>query len=37
MLARESRTDIAQSCFEFVSTRVDLDLAGWGDDDIFAH
>ena len=37
MLARESRTDLAQSCFDFLSTRVALDLEGWGDDDIFAH
>ena len=37
MLAREQRTEMAQSCFDFVSTRVALDLAGWGDDDIFHH
>ena len=37
MLAREERTDIAQACFEFIPTRVRLDLAGWQDEDIFAH
>jgi len=37
MLAREARTDLAQSCFEFLPTRARLDLAGWPDEDIFAH
>jgi ribonuclease D len=37
MLAREQRTEIAQSCFDFVGTRVVLDLEGWGETDIFAH
>lgn len=37
MLAREGRTDLAQSCFEFLPTRARLDLAGWPDEDIFAH
>ena len=37
MLAREGRTAIAKACFEFLPTRVDLDLAGWPDTDIFAH
>ena len=37
MLAREGRTALAQSCFEFLATRVALDLAGWREDDIFAH
>lgn len=37
MLARESRTAFAQSCFAFLPTRAVLDLAGWGDVDIFAH
>ncbi|MET0183427.1 MAG: ribonuclease D [Caulobacterales bacterium] len=37
MLARESRTEIAQSCFDFLPTRCALDLAGWEDVDIFAH
>ena len=37
MLAREGRTEIAQSCFEFLPTRAALDLAGWEETDIFAH
>ncbi len=37
MLAREGRKEIAQTCFEFLQTRADLDLAGWRDDDIFSH
>ncbi|KAA2315385.1 ribonuclease D [Pseudooceanicola sediminis] len=36
-LAREGRTDLAQSCFDFLPTRARLDLAGWADVDIFAH
>jgi ribonuclease D len=37
MLAREGRTQLAQDCFNFLPTRADLDLAGWGEIDIFAH
>jgi len=37
MLAREGRQDLAQSCFTFLPTRAALDLAGWGEEDIFAH
>ena len=37
MLAREGRTALAQSCFEFLPTRSALDLAGWSEVDIFAH
>lgn len=37
MLAREGRTEMAKSCFEFLPTRAALDLAGWGEVDIFAH
>lgn len=37
MLAREGRSEIAQSCFDFLPTRAALDLAGWEDVDIFAH
>lgn len=37
MLARESRADIAQSCFDFLPARAALDLAGWDENDIFAH
>jgi ribonuclease D len=38
MLAREGRTDLAKACFDFLPTRVALDLAGFGGDtDIFHH
>jgi len=37
MLAREGRTELAQSCFDFIPVRVQLDLAGWEDKDIFDH
>ena len=37
MLAREGRTGRAQACFEFLPTRVKLDLQGWDTEDIFAH
>lgn len=37
MLSREGRTDFAQSAFGFLPTRAGLDLAGFEDDDIFAH
>ncbi len=36
-LAREGRSEIAQSCFDFLPTRAQLDLAGWPETDIFAH
>lgn len=36
-LAREGRTALAQSCFDFLPTRAALDLAGWPEIDIFAH
>ncbi len=36
-LAREKRTELAQSCFDFLPARALLDLAGWGEVDIFAH
>jgi ribonuclease D len=36
-LAREGRTDLAQTCFDFLPTRAALDLAGWPEIDIFAH
>ncbi|MEM1398073.1 MAG: ribonuclease D, partial [Pseudomonadota bacterium] len=36
-LARENRTALAQSCFDFLPARAALDLAGWPDTDIFAH
>jgi ribonuclease D len=37
MLARENRTEVAQACFDFLPHRARLDLAGWLDEDIFAH
>ena len=36
-LEREGRTQLAKSCFAFLPTRAILDLAGWEDEDIFAH
>ena len=37
-LAREGRTELAQSLFAFLPTRAELDLLGWGDEtDIFKH
>ena len=36
-LAREGRTGLAQSCFDFLPARAQLDLAGWPEIDIFAH
>jgi ribonuclease D len=37
MLAREGRTGLARACFDFVPVRADLDLAGWSEEDVFAH
>lgn len=37
MLLRENRTSLAEACFRFLPTRVELDLGGWADEDIFAH
>ena len=36
-LAREQRTALAQACFDFLPHRALLDLAGWAEQDIFAH
>lgn len=36
-LAREGRTALAAACFQFLPDRALLDLAGWPDQDIFAH
>ena len=36
-LAREGRTQLAQACFDFLPHRALLDLAGWAEEDIFAH
>jgi ribonuclease D len=37
LLAREGRRELAEACFRFLSHRAELDLAGWGNEDIFAH
>ncbi|SEF49808.1 ribonuclease D [Bosea lathyri] len=37
MLAREGRTHLAKACFDFLPFRAELDLAGWAENDIFAH
>ena len=37
MLEREGRTALARACFDFVPTRAALDLAGWTEEDVFAH
>ena len=36
-LEREARTEMAEACFEFLPTRAKIDLAGWPEEDIFAH
>lgn len=36
-LKREGRVALAQSCFDFLPARAELDLAGWPEADIFAH
>ena len=36
-LEREGRTGLAQACFDFLPARALLDIAGWAEQDIFAH
>ena len=36
-LAREGRTALARACFDFLPHRAALDLAGWNEQDVFAH
>ena len=36
-LAREGRTELAQACFDFLPHRAVLDIAGWPEQDVFAH
>ncbi|MEJ6396526.1 ribonuclease D [Yoonia sp. 208BN28-4] len=36
-LERENRMDMARACFQFLPMRAGLDVAGWPDQDIFAH
>jgi ribonuclease D len=37
ILVRENRTHLARACFDFLPARASLDLAGWPEEDIFAH
>ena len=37
ILIRENRMKIAEACFKFLEHRVNLDLSGWSDIDIFKH
>jgi ribonuclease D len=37
MLVREGRMELAKACFDFLKHRIDLDLMGWNETDIFAH
>ena len=37
MMIREGRMHLAQACFSFLPSRSLLDVAGWGEEDIFAH
>jgi ribonuclease D len=36
-LQREDRMALAQACFDFLPARALLDIAGWNEQDIFAH
>lgn len=36
-LEREGRAELARRCFDFLPVRAELDLAGWPEEDIFAH
>ena len=36
-LEREGRTALADACFAFLPVRARLDLAGWEEEDVFAH
>ena len=37
ILIRENQMELANHCFKFLKHRVTLDLAGWNNQDIFAH
>jgi len=37
LVAREGRTELLDACLRFLPDRAALDLAGWADEDIFAH
>ena len=36
-LKKLNRKDLAENCFQFISTRAYLDLNGWSEIDIFKH
>jgi ribonuclease D len=36
-LVREDRMSLAQACFDFLPARALLDIAGWAEQDVFAH
>ncbi|MGI8611424.1 MAG: ribonuclease D [Sphingomicrobium sp.] len=36
-LVRENRMELAQACFDFLPHRALVDLAGWAEQDVFAH
>ena len=36
-LSREGRHHLAHASFNFLPTRVELDLSGWAEQDIFSH
>ncbi len=37
MLRREGRDELLKACLDFLPYRAELDLAGWANEDIFAH
>ena len=37
MLKRENRMDLASACYDFLKYKVELDLLGWSEVDIFSH
>ena len=37
LVARDGRTELLEACLRFLPDRAALDLAGWADDDVFAH
>lgn len=37
LVARDGRSELLQACLGFLPDRAALDLAGWADDDVFAH
>ena len=37
ILEENGRTELAQSCFDFLKSRTLLDITGWAEEDIFSH